>query len=1136
MASQKGRTTRALSVEVLETRQLPSTSPLSPAGLLSKELFDRTGVGAVPANWSQWSNQGSFAVTNAQALSKSNALAGTGVSGQTSRAWFTTAQAANVQAAAAVYLDTLIPAQVFVRGRGLDTAKPTYYAVSVTRGLEVDLLRVVNGAATRLGRVRSVDYLSNAWVQVTVYANGTNLRAQVYRPDTRQYLNSAGRWQGTATWALSVTDTAITGSGQVGLNKAADYAGRVTFDDFKVQGISSTSAPPVLVQQAFDTTALGALPAGWSQWSNRGPFGVSTARALSSPGSLAGAGPSHQAARAWLNTSLPADIQAGTGIYLDSLSPAQVFIRGTNLGGPTPSYYAASVTRGLEVQLVRVVNGVSTVLGQVRSADYVSNRWVYTTVHGNGANLRVQVYRVDTGQYLTSAGRWQSTPTWALDGTDTSLKGGGRVGLNKPAGSTGPVYYDDFTVVDFEAPALTVTAPKAGATLTSATAVQASASDNVGIDRVEFFLDNVRQVTDTAAPYSWTLDPAKVADGVHTLAVVAYDKVGHSSRTSLSVTTRRSTTVSKLTIPRHYSHIRIAQLAYSGTPLGSFESQLLRNSVDLVVPNPAYLDNINATAPNTPLLIYTNASSLYQDLLTDWLAYADARGVSREGAFYHVVQATRFAGHSASSQPVDWFWGVYRGGSTSGFTDLTQVARSPTRAVAFGGLGQSMYVGYPDRFREININLATVAKGGWAAVLEYPTAVDADGYPTAWAPLTTLANTTAGLTRSGQVRFDPPANWKPAIVDGSKRLFYVRFRTTANGTAPVANTILGHDYVRAGAGISGVIPAFDSAADTNRDGYLNDAEYARRRPGKDARFFYESRVFHGSYGQMRFATNPSNPAFRNWAVDYHFRLLAGQPLADGLFVDNSGGKAPVKDSDVLEPVSTYSSDYGAMLNAIGQRIAPRWLLANTAGGGTVADGVVRQNTAYYEEFAIRALAHNYQQFEDLAGLVEHRSRLRSPAPYAVLDSLPTGGSPTDARTQLATLSYYYLLADPETTFLNFFGGYEPSTSWTRHWSAAAAYNVGLPKGEWSLFATGTDPANRALAYRVYQRSYANALVLYKPLSYSRATSTSGSLAGTTATKHLLGETYRPLRADGTLGAPVTSVTLRNGEGAILVRV
>src|SRR5262249_43348151 len=179
----------------------------------------------------------------------------------------------------------------------------------------------------------------------------------------------------------------------------------------------------------------------------------------------------------------------------------------------------------------------------------------------------------------------------------------------------------------------------------------------------------------------------------------------------------------------------------------------------------------------------------------------------------------------------------------------------------------------------------------------------------------------------------------------------------------------------------------------------------------------------------------------------------------------SGGNVQLEGALVRETISSYSSDYGAMLAAVAHAIAPRWLIANTSGGGTNADGVIRQNTAYFEEFGIRALAHNYQQFEDFAALIAHRQALKRTAPFAVLAALPTGGSPTDGGTQLASLAYYYMLADPKTTFLDFFGGYEPATSWSRHWSAAVTYNVGQPLGEWSLFATGQDPANRYLQYR-----------------------------------------------------------------------
>jgi hypothetical protein len=95
-----------------------------------------------------------------------------------------------------------------------------------------------------------------------------------------------------------------------------------------------------------------------------------------------------------------------------------------------------------------------------------------------------------------------------------------------------------------------------------------------------------------------------------------------------------------------------------------------------------------------------------------------------------------------------------------------------------------------------------------------------------------------------------------------------------------------------------------------------------------------------------------------------------------------------------------------------------------------------------------------------------------------------------------------------------------------------AYDIGQPQGPWSLFGTGKDPANKTLEYRIYRRNYEHALVLYKPLSYMK--NVTGTIADATATTCDLGGTYRLLSADATLGSPVTSIPLRNGEGAILI--
>jgi hypothetical protein len=1044
------RTKQRKSTSTLRVEELERRLVLSPVPLV-QQSFDSTAPGALPVGWSQWSSGGgAFAVSAAREVSGSDGLASYGASSTTSRAWVTSPQPADIQVSASILVDGLVPAQIILRGSGLNGSSPTYYALTVRRGLAVELSRVVNGASTSLGQRASAAWFSGSWAQLTLSATGGHLQAQVYRADTRQYLNSQGQWQSAQTWVIDAIDSVISGSGDAGVGRAAAYAGTVYFDDFTVA--ANTPAQAAGQAESFDTTSAGNLPSGWSQWnSGASSFSVSRSRSLSGSESLASSADSRSSGRTWLASWQPADVQASAAVFADSIAPAQVLVRGSNLNSAAPTYYAVSVTRGLSLQLVRVVNGTATHLAGIASATWFEGLWVQVTLSVSGTRLTVQAYRPDTGQFLDAQGHWGSMATAAITYTDAAIAGGGYAGLARPAAYAGTVYLDNFSVVPLN----------------------------------------------TSPPPPQTGAPS---------------------------------------IPQHYSWIRLAQIAYSGMSLGWFEDQLLAHSVDLVITDDSSLSShITQMAPGTPQMAYINYSSLYGSLLLDWDAYANAHGLSRESAFYHVTQATPYWGDSPSSQPVNWFWAAYLGGATPTFQDVTtQSHTAGIYPITLGGAGQSLYLGYPEEFREINFRLGSGAAAGWSEALEYPTAVDASGNPTAWGTLTTVTDGTARLARSGQITFDPPSNWKAASINGSALMYYVRVRTVTGGRAPVVDTALGRDYTGANGGTSGVIPAFDYSADTNHDGYLSDAEYAHRKPGMNARFAYESRLFYGSYGAERFATNPSSAGFRAWAVDYSQRFLAARPNTAGLFVDNSSGNSQVT-APIRESVATYTADYGSLLAAVGKAVAPHWLLANTVGGGTAADPVVDQGTAYFEEFALRPLTASYLQFEDTAALVAHRASLETPPPYAVLDSLPAGGSPTDPRTQLATLAYYYLLADPSRTFLDLYGGYSPASSWSQHWFGALTYNVGRPTGPWSLFASGLDPGDTRLTYHVYARSYSNALVLYKPLSSTPTGSITGSASNDTATVQQLGGTYRPLKADGTLGAPVTSVTLRNGEGAILIK-
>jgi hypothetical protein len=91
---------------------------------------------------------------------------------------------------------------------------------------------------------------------------------------------------------------------------------------------------------------------------------------------------------------------------------------------------------------------------------------------------------------------------------------------------------------DTTPPTTAITAPVAGATVTGTTAVSATASDNVAVTKVEFYLDNVLQSTDTTAPYDWSWNTTTSANGAHSLTSKAYDaanNVGTSAAVNVTV-------------------------------------------------------------------------------------------------------------------------------------------------------------------------------------------------------------------------------------------------------------------------------------------------------------------------------------------------------------------------------------------------------------------------------------------------------------------------------------------------------------------------------------------------------------------------------------------------------------------------
>ena len=106
----------------------------------------------------------------------------------------------------------------------------------------------------------------------------------------------------------------------------------------------------------------------------------------------------------------------------------------------------------------------------------------------------------------------------AVAGLQAKVRTGGRLNLSRIIG-----------VVDTTPPSVSITNPVAGTTYTNAQTVtlRASATDNTGVTRVEFYDTGTLKTNDTSAPYTATWKFALADNGIHAWTARAYDAAGN---------------------------------------------------------------------------------------------------------------------------------------------------------------------------------------------------------------------------------------------------------------------------------------------------------------------------------------------------------------------------------------------------------------------------------------------------------------------------------------------------------------------------------------------------------------------------------------------------------------------------------
>jgi hypothetical protein len=104
----------------------------------------------------------------------------------------------------------------------------------------------------------------------------------------------------------------------------------------------------------------------------------------------------------------------------------------------------------------------------------------------------------------------------------------------------GPTFELPSSRADTTAPGVVLTNPADGSTIGSSVVLTAAATDDTGVQRVEFLIDGAVVNRDDLAPYQLVADTSGLANGTHTLTAIAYDTSGNASAPSSITVTKGS--------------------------------------------------------------------------------------------------------------------------------------------------------------------------------------------------------------------------------------------------------------------------------------------------------------------------------------------------------------------------------------------------------------------------------------------------------------------------------------------------------------------------------------------------------------------------------------------------------------------
>ena len=187
--------------------------------------------------------------------------------------------------------------------------------------------------------------------------------------------------------------------------------------------------------------------------------------------------------------------------------------------------------------------------------------------------------------------------------------------------------------VDTTPPAVSIAAPLSSASISGTVSVQGSASDNVGVTKVELDVDGVAVATATSPAFSFSWNSASKANGPHTLTVKAFDATNDVGSASVTVSVNNP-------VPVQTADTTPPVVAITSPALGSTVSRNVTIAVSAT-------DNVGVSR----VAVYVDNVQLCGDTAAPYTCSWNTRKAS---AGSHTITATGWdaAGNTGKASPV----------------------------------------------------------------------------------------------------------------------------------------------------------------------------------------------------------------------------------------------------------------------------------------------------------------------------------------------------------------------------------------------------------------------------------------------------------------------------------------------------